>query len=173
MTIDQNLWSDRLGTSSSTAADRGDPLAASTACSDDQPTLTTLDGHAAPLPEQSDRPLPSAPSPIQNGNLTQGKSILHRASKSKAIIAIDTLTSATPTHAYRIPSIVDCPNVEVSIADSTLEDAGLGLFLTMGPSADGSAPPWHITGYLLRCHFHQTSRQSQGHLAGLQFGLSL
>ena len=103
---------------------------------------TSHDGQAAPPPpEQLDRPIPSAPSPNHTGNLTQGRPFLHRASKSKAITAINTLTSATPTNAYRIPSIVDCPNVEVSIADSTLEDAGLGLFLTMGPSADGSAPP--------------------------------
>ena len=78
---------------------------------------------------------------LHNGIQTQGRVGLHRGAKSKAITAINALTSATPSNAYRIPSIVDCPSVEVSIAESTLEDAGLGLFLTMGPSADGSAPP--------------------------------
>ena len=144
MNSDQTSWTDRVGTSSSTAADRDDPLAACTAHFGDQPALTTpLNGHAAPFPEHSDRTLPSAhsPSSIHKGIQIQSRTSLHRVSKSKAITAINALTSATPPNAYRIPSIVDCPSVEVSIAESTLEDAGLGLFLTMGPSADGSAPP--------------------------------
>jgi len=142
--IDQNLGLVRVDTSSSSAADRDDPLAASTADSDDQPALTTpLGGHAALSPERSYRTPPSShsPSSTHKGIHIQGRTSLHWISKSKAIIAINTLTSATPINAYRIASIVDCPNVEVSIAESTLTDAGLGLFFTMGPSADGSAPP--------------------------------
>jgi len=101
-------------------------------------------GYTAPCHEQSDGSPPNvySPSPTPKGiKIKKGRTSLHRVSKSKAIIAINALTSATPPNAYRIPSIVDCPSVEVSIAESTLADAGLGLFLTMGPSADGSAPP--------------------------------
>ena len=66
--------------------------------------------------------------------------LLPRKSKSKAIDAIKKTILEPPSQAYRIPQIKDLPGVHVSVAISTLEGAGFGLFLTRGPASDGSAP---------------------------------
>ena len=66
--------------------------------------------------------------------------LLPRKAKTKAIDAIISTVLKPPSQAYRIPQIKDLPGVQVSVAISTIEGAGFGLFLTSGPSADGSAP---------------------------------
>ena len=66
--------------------------------------------------------------------------LIPRRTKTIALEAIRK-TIREPAHgAYRIHKIKDMPGVQVSIAQSTLMGAGLGLFLTHGPASDRSAP---------------------------------
>ena len=78
----------------------------------------------------------------------------HRTSKAKAINALKRLIKEAPLNAYRIPSIQDCPGVETSVAPSTFQEAGLGLFLTGGRLAkEGSIPPGTIIAEYGGTHF--------------------
>ena len=64
----------------------------------------------------------------------------HRKAKDIANNRILGCPIVKPENSYRIDSITDCDDVEVSIADSRQTGAELGLYLTRGPAEDGSAP---------------------------------
>jgi len=81
--------------------------------------------------------------------------MLSLRAKTVAVEAMRKTILEAPVGGYRIPGIADLPGVQVSVENSSLVGAGLGLFLTRGPASDGSAPKGsRLATYDGRCLIH-------------------
>jgi len=68
-----------------------------------------------------------------------------RAAKSKSLEILQARHNTLPDDAREIP-FRQLPNVQLRLARSTIENAGIGLFLLQGPHPDSSARAGDILG---------------------------